>query len=341
MARGGVHRAGALFQRDVVAQHALRRPVVQRVRERDAFEGLALHPGHGVDERPSHRGGHALRQALGHDHGAAVDVVGPVVELGVERDAEVRRDGPRRGGPDQDRDRLAGQRRHPFGQQGRAVRRERELHVDRRRDVIGVLHLGLGQRRPAVDAPVHRLLALVDQALLDEPAQRAHDVGLVAVVHRQVGVVPFAHHAQALELVGHHADEALGVGAAGAADVGARHLALLRAQLAIDAQLDRQAVAVVAGDEGHAEAGHRLRADHQVLQDLVERRAEVDLTVGVRRAVVQDERRRVLAPLLDLRVEVHGLPARDGLRLRGLQVRLHREPGARQVDGVFPLRHGR
>jgi hypothetical protein len=56
----------------------------------------------------------------------------------------------------------------------------------------------------------------------------------IAEVHRQVRVVPVAEHAEPLELVGHDADEALGVGAARAPDVGARHVLLLRPELAID-----------------------------------------------------------------------------------------------------------
>ena len=91
---------------------------------------------------------------------------------------------------------------------------------------------------------------------------------------------------------GHRADEALGVGAAGAAEIGDRHLALLRAELAIDLQLDRQAMAVVADDVRRVEPGHRSRLDDEILQDLVHRRADVDVAVGVGRAVVQHELRR-------------------------------------------------
>ena len=205
--------------------------------------------------------------------------------------------------------------------------------------MVLVLDLGFGQRRAAVDAPVHRLLALVDEAALDELAERARDVRLIPRVHRQVVVVPVAEDHQPLELVGHHVDEAPGVVAAGAADVGDRHVALLRPKLAIDLQLDRQAVAVVARHVGHVEAGHRPRLDDEVLQDLVERRAEVDLAVGVRRTVVEDELRRAAALLANLPVQVHRLPARERLRLGRLQVGLHRKTCARQVDRVFPLGH--
>ena len=61
--------------------------------------------------------------------------------------------------------------------------------------------------------------------------------------------------------------------------------------LLLDLVLDRQPVAVPARHVGRVEARHRLRLDHHVLQDLVDRVAHVDVAVGVGRAVVQDELR--------------------------------------------------
>ena len=46
--------------------------------------------------------------------------------------------------------------------------------------MIRVLDFRFGERRAAVDAPVDRLLALVDELALDELAERARDVRLVA-----------------------------------------------------------------------------------------------------------------------------------------------------------------
>ena len=47
-------------------------------------------------------------------------------------------------------------------------------------------------------------------------------------------------------------------------------------------------MAVPAGDERSAKSGHRLVFDDDVLQYLIERVAEVDVAVGVRRAVMED-----------------------------------------------------
>ena len=338
--RRGVHGAGAGVERDVVPEHAERRPRVERMLKADLFELGALHPRHRLAERLAARRGDLRRQRLGDDHRAAFNFVRRVVELRMKRDRQVGRDGPRRRRPDQHRDLTAGQLRHARKQLRLAFRGERELDVDRRRRVILVLDFRFGQRGLAVDAPVHRLLALVDQPLLDELAEGARDRRLVLEVHRQVRRVPGGEDAEALELLGHRADETFRVGAAGAAEVGDRHLALLRPELAVDLQLDRQPVAVVADDVGRVEAGHRARFDHQLLQNLVQRRAHVDVAVGVGRAVVQHEFRCAGPARANLAVKVHRGPPGEHFRLAGRQVGLHREVGARQVDGVFPLRHG-
>jgi hypothetical protein len=57
---------------------------------------------------------------------------------------------------------------------------EAEADVDRRRFLVLVLDLGLGQRRAAVEAPVHRLQALEQVAGPVQVADRADLVGLVA-----------------------------------------------------------------------------------------------------------------------------------------------------------------
>ena len=257
----------------------------------------------------------------------------------MEGDGEVRRNRPRRRRPDQHGDRAAGERGDARRELRRAVVGERKLDVDRRRHVIRVFHFGFGQRRAAVNAPMDRLLALIDEALLDESPERPRDRRLILEVHRQVRVVPRPEDAEPLKLRRHRADEALCVCAARAAEVGDRHFAFLRSKLAIDFQLDRQPVTVVAHDVRRVVPGHRPRFDDEILENLVERRAQVNIAVGVGRAIVQDEFRRPGAARPDLPVEVHGRPAGERLGLARGQVGFHGKVGPRQVDGIFPLRH--
>src|SRR5262249_53018121 len=87
------------------------------------------------------------------------------------------------------------------------------------------------------------------------------------------------------------------------------------------------------------EPRHRPRLDDEVLEDLVERRAEMDLAVGVRWSVVEHEARRPAPSSPDLSVHVHRGPPRERLGLGCRQVGLHREPRAGQVQRVFPVGH--
>src|SRR5262249_50881282 len=99
-----------------------------------------------------------------------------------------------------------------------------------------------------MDAPVHRLLAFVDEPLIDEPAECPRDSRLILEVHREIWVFPIPEDTDPLELLGHGTDEPLGVRPACTAEVRRRHLSLFRSQLAIDLELDRQTMTVITGD---------------------------------------------------------------------------------------------
>ena len=257
MAGSGVHGARPRFERDVVAEHRDGRPRVERMLETDVLQHDALHSRNRLTERASGDRRHRGRQRFRDDHGAAADVVGGVVEFRMKGDRQVGRNRPGCRRPDQHRDVAARELRDAAAQLSRAVGRERELDVDRGGGVILVFDFGLGQRRAAVDAPVHRLLALEHQASRHEPAERPRNGRLVLERHRQIRMLPVAEDAEPLELPGHHVDESLGVGAAGASEIGRAHLALLRPELAVHLQLDRQSVTVVSRHVRRIEPRHR------------------------------------------------------------------------------------
>ena len=339
--RRRVYRAGPLFQCHVVGQHAHRVPVIKRVPEPQPLQGAPLQADERGAEVASDRPGDLFGQPLGDDDRRAVDVVEAVVDLGVERHSEVRGDRPGRGRPDEHRHRPVPQRGCPLRQRLCALGAQRKLDVDRRRGVVFVVHLRLGERGTAVRTPVHRLLALVDHSLLDEPAEGPHDGGLVVGRHRQIRSVPGAEDTEPLEAGRLQPDELLRVPPAGAAEVGHAHLALLPAELSLHLQLDRQPVTVPARHIRRIEPRHRPRLDDDVLQHLVQHVPDVDRPIGVGRAVVQDELRRAGALRADTRVEPHFVPARDGGRLRCLEIGSHRKAGPRQIEGLLPVRHRR
>ena len=108
----------------------------------------------------------------------------------------------------------------------------------------------------------------------------------------------------------------------------------------LDIVLDRQAVTVPARHVRCVEAGQRLRAHDDVLEDLVERVTDVQVAVGVGRAVVEHELGSPRAVLADALVELVLLPARDPLRLTLGQVAAHRERGVGQVERLAVVGHG-
>src|SRR3546814_16023857 len=117
-------------------------------------------------------------------------------------------------------------------------------------------------------------------------------------------MVPVAADAEALELLALGVDPMLGIGAAFGAEFLDRNLVLVELFLAIlllDLPLDWQAVAVPAGDVRRVLALQRLGADDHVLQDMVERMADVHVAISVRRSVVEDELLEALAAFANLR----------------------------------------
>ena len=192
-----------------------------------------------------------------------------VFEARIVGDRHVRRDGPRRGGPDHREYLAAGQ----CGVDRGRVREKRKPHPDGRAVMVRVLHFRLGQRRAILDAPVDRLQALVDVTLIQEIHERAGDHGLILRAHREIGIFPAPQHAQPLEILPLDIDILLRVLAARAADLYRGHLRFLRAEFAIHLDFDRQPVAIPARNVWRIEARHGLRFDDKILQNFVERGA--------------------------------------------------------------------
>ena len=75
-----------------------------------------------------------------------------------------------------------------------------------------------------------------------------------------------------------------------------------------DLELDRQPVAIPARDVRRADAAQGLVLDDDVLENLVQRRADVDIAVGERRAVMQHKFRRARRAGPGPGLKVLGLP---------------------------------
>src|SRR5471032_91288 len=324
--RRAVNHTGTRTQFNVVSQVHRRQAVVERVTEIDQFQRGA---GGGGDHRTlqfvaSQTG---LDHLFGQHQQAITDIHQGVGEFRVYVQRLVGGDGPRGGGPDHDGGRL-GQACQAKGLGQLGVVGDREGHVDGRGLLVFVLDFRLSQGRTAVEAPVHGLEALEHETALDDFGQGTDFPGLVLEVHGLVRVVPLAQHAQADEFGLLPFDLLGGVGTA-------QFTGFIRVQVFavghFDFVFDRQAVAVPTRNIRRVETRQGFRAQDHVLENFVQRMTDVNRAVGIRRAVVQDEFRTILANFAQLSVQANTVPALQDLRFALWQAGLHWEGGVRKV----------
>ena len=345
-----VHDAGAVVSGGVVGQKDRRKTlvavdavfvghVVQRVLELDKAQLLAQRGG-------QHRTRECIaRQAFFDQHRrqhqeAAFGLDQRVLECRVQVQRLIGGNGPGGGGPDDGKGFFAQAFEAEGGGQFVGLGAGK-ADVQRLRLFIGVFDLKLGQRRAAVKAPVHGLEAAVHKAALHDAFERADFIGLVAEIHGAVRVVPFAQHAQALE-VGHLADDLLGgKGTAFRLHLVAWKVAPVQFLYGV---FDRQAVAIPARHINRIQAFELARLDDHVLEHFVDRVADVNFAVGVGRAVVQHKLRCAQAHIAQLFVNAFVFPGLDPARLALGQVAAHRKRRVGQVQGAavigFVVRHG-
>ena len=237
--------------------------------------------------------------------------------------ADVGRDGPRRRGPDQAVNVASGER----GIDRRRIGCQRKPHPDGRAGVILIFDFSFGQRGAIVDAPVHGLQTFIDVAAVQEFDERARDHRLILRAHGEIRILPAPQNTQPDEIGALQIDVFCGVLAALGADLRRGHLRFARTQFAVDLDLDGQAVAIPAGNVGRIVALHGLELDDEILQDFVERVAQMNVAVGVRRPVVQHVHGTSGARGANLRVQILRVPAKQRLRLHLSQIRLHWEIG--------------
>ena len=272
---------------------------------------------------------HCLHQWGGNEDAVAVLRAAKLVgDLRPISDALVHRDRPRRRCPD---NRV---RAHQF----RRVRRFHDLerHVDLGRGDVVIFHLGIGQRGFFHGGPHDRLGTAIKLAAFGKLQQFGNDGRFRLEVHGEIGFFPIGADAQPLQLFALHVHPMLGIGAAFGAEFHRRHIVLVllfRAVGFFHLPFDGQAVAIPTGDIGRILAQQRLRAHHRILQDMVQRVADVHVAVGVGRAIVEDELRPPGAGFTQLGVKIGRLPYAENLRLALRQASFHRKVGFRQENG--------
>ena len=79
----------------------------------------------------------------------------------------------------------------------------------------------------------------------------------------------------------------------------------------------------------------RTRLQNHIFQDLVDRMADMDITIGIGRAIVEDKLGLVGPLLPHLAIEVDLLPFFQEIGFSIGKICLHREAGFGEVKGLF------
>ena len=333
-----VDDTSTVIDTDVIGQqrHALN-AVKDRLLVVDVVEGLGgNHIGLAVDHNrgvlPAKLLAALGSQVLEHDLGTALVLNGDIGGAGLKGNGLVGGDGPRRGRPDDEVDRAV------EVLEAGGLGSHLEAHEDGGARLVGVLDLGLGQCGVAVLAPVNRLVATIDHALIEHGLEDLDVGGVMLVIERQVGIVPVAEHTQTTEAGLLQLDVLDSELVAELTDLSRGGLVeLLGAELLLDLVLNRLTVAVPTGDIGNLIALHHpVTVDH-VLGDLVHGMADVDRAVGVRRTVVQHELLVTLVLLQNLLVDLVVLPVLEPLGLGLGKTGTHGKTGLGQIHRLLVL----
>ena len=99
-------------------------------------------------------------------------------------------------------------------------------------------------------------------------------------------------------------------------------------------------MAVPARHKRRGESSHRLRFDDQILEQLVQRGAHMDIAIRERRPVVENEFRSILGAAAgkDFLIQPHIFPPLEAGGFVLHQITAHREIRLRKGQGVFVIR---
>ncbi len=199
--------------------------------------------------------------------------------------------------------------------------------------MIVILNFGLCQCRLAVGAPINGLFGFVDVSLLHHISKQANLDRLVLWMHGDVRIIPISPHAQALELPALDVHLLQRVGCAALPELRYGQSLPFLAQRPHYMQLNGQAVGIPTGHIGYMVPRQGAGPQDDVFQDFVQGRADVNVPIGVRRAIMQDKRRPVLRPaqFLQLSVIVLRVPLLQHGRFPLGQIPPHRKVCHRQL----------
>ena len=128
-----------------------------------------------------------------------------------------------------------------------------------------------------------------------------------------------------------------GIGAAFGAEIQHRHRILVAALVAVfffNLPFNRQAVAIPAGDVIRVKPRHLRGAIDHILQNFIERMADMQIAIGIGRAIMQHKTFTPLGLRAKPLPQFQALPARERIGFALRQIAAHGKAGLRQEDGA-------
>ena len=250
----------------------------------------------------------------------------------------IRRDSPRCGSPDHAVTGLYRQGAEAECRRQFVMFGKREADINRRITFVFVFHFRFRERGAAIETPVHRFQTTINIAFFQQGAERTDFVRFVAEVHGFVRIIPFAQHTQTAE-AGFLVIDLLIRVSAGFLDHFI-HRQVFAVQF-FDLNFDRHAVAIPARYIRSIKAAQCACFDNHVFQNFIDGVAQMDVTVCIRRAIVQDEFRTTGSGFAHTFVDFFILPLFYPVRFAFGQITAHRESRFGHIDRIFAGRFRR
>ena len=286
VARCGMDTAGTLLQRDVVPQYYYRIPVNKRVL---AFYTLKLPAGEFgqylvfviASQLP-----YLVGLVLCHHEVGISHLNKDVFQLRIQGYGQVCRQCPGRRGPNN--------HVNPVKASGMLDKQtpvipDREIDVYRMGLMVAVFNLRLGQRRFTVGTPVDRLEPLVDVSLFGHLAEYFYLLGFKLWCKRQVRIFPVSPDAKPFKLLPLQVHVLKREFLAKSTELGYRFFVPVYAQFLYCLRFNGQTMGVPTRYIGRIVSIHGFGFHNNILEYLVQGLAQVNVTIGVGRAVMKYE----------------------------------------------------
>ena len=337
MTRSGMYAAGTSFSGYIVSHNYERTTVVifrERMHAFSVFHFFTKSSAKDIAEVLVASSANLSQQILCHKENFAFAFNPSIFQSRVQRNSNVRRHGPRSGGPNYHVSLFAFSSLRSLA----VVFYERHFYEDGRSFLLAVFDFCFSQSGFAMRAPVNGFLALVDIAFVSHSTEHTNLLSLKAVMQSNVRIFPIAQNAQTFEILALDINPLQSEVMAFAAQSQRIQLITVQAQLFDSSMLNRHTVSIPAGNVRGVEALSIFIFHDDILQDFVQSMTHVDFAVCIRRAVMQNELFVASMQCLLFAINIVFFPEFQKIRFALRQACTHGELCFRQIQ-CFTIIH--